>query len=370
MFRLPTVSVVVPAYNEENTIKETLQSLLDLDYPKNKLEIIVVNDGSTDKTKEIVQQFPCVTYLERSHSGMKAAALNTGLAMATGELFSCLDADSHVKRDALKKAVQHFVNPRVGGVICAIKVSHPHGFLLKLQRFEYIMSVLIRKLLARVHSLFITPGVLSLYRTALIRELGGFDESTLTEDFEMALRLHKHHYDIAIETQSVGYTLAPSTLRGLVRQRIRWFRGFISNTFAYRSMFFNNEYGMLGNFQLPVSVLSVVMLLITASIVGAKLFKKIFYSLWDFLNLGLDYFRLFEFPTFHTLLSFDYFLVFPTLMGLILVFFFFLRAHRENHEHVQHPFTFLFYLIYYSFMLAFCWTTAVIQESVKAKKRW
>lgn len=366
---LPSVSVVVPVYNEEKTLGKTLRSLLAVDYPRDKLEVIVVNDGSTDNTEKVARSFSRVVYIEQKNKG-KAAAMNAGLRKATGELFSCLDADSFVKKDALKKNVQHFFDPRVGGVICAIKVYNPRRFIEKLQRFEYIMSVLIRKLMARVHALFITPGVMSVYRTNVLRSLGGFSEGNLTEDFEMALRLHKHHYDVKIETEGVGYTIVPQTWRALFQQRVRWFRGFIYNVWNYRGLFFHKDYGVLGSFQLPIAVLGVAILLITMGLIGLKFLRAFFYRVLDFLNLGWDVFKLIEPPTFRSFLSLDYMLIFPLVVGLGFVLFFLFKAHRESRERFRYPFSFLFYLWYYSIMLALCWTTAIIKETFKTKRQW
>ena len=366
---LPSVSVVVPVYNEEKTLGKTLRSLFAGAYPKDKLEVIVVNDGSTDNTREVARSFSRVTYVEQENKG-KAAALNAGLKRATGELFSCLDADSFVDKDALKKNVRHFSDPRVGGVICAIKVYKPRMFIEKLQRVEYIMSVLIRKLMARVHALFITPGVMSVYRTKVLRSLGGFSEGNLTEDFEMALRLHKNHYDVKIETEGVGYTVVPQTWKALFQQRVRWFRGFIYNVWNYRGLFFKREYGVLGSFQLPAAVFGIVILLVTMGIISLKFLRAFFYRVLDILNLGWDVFKLVELPTFRSFLSMDYMLIFPLIMGLGFVFFFLFRAHRESRERFRYPFSLFFYLWYYSIILALCWTTAIIKETFKTRRQW
>ena len=346
-----------------------MRSLLAVDYPKDKFEIIVVNDGSTDNTRGVARSFSRVTYLEQENKG-KAAALNAGLKRATGELFSCLDADSFVEKGALKKNVKHFSDPQVGGVICAIKVHRPRRFIEKLQRLEYIISVLIRKLMTRVHALFITPGVMSVYRTDVLRSLGGFSEGNLTEDFEMALRLHKHHYDIKIETEGVGYTVVPQTWKALFQQRVRWFRGFIYNVWNYRGLFFRKDYGVLGSFQLPAAVFGVAILLITMGIISLKFLRAFFYRALDFLNLGWDVFKLIEPPTFRSFLSLDYMLIFPMIFGLGFVLFFLFRAHRESRERFRHPFSFFFYLWYYSIILALCWTTAIIKETFKTKRQW
>ncbi len=364
----PKVTITIPAWNEEHTIAATIQSALALQYPKHKLQIIVVDDGSTDNTAAVAKKYPVLVITQKNQG--KAAALNTGIAHATGELFACLDADSYVEPDALKRLIPYFSDKKLGGVICAIRVNQPKTILEKLQWFEYIMAAFVRKLMARIEALFITPGVLSLYRTHVLKQLGGFALNNLTEDFEMALKLHYNHYRVKIETQSIGKTTVPDTFKTLLNQRVRWFRGFITNTLTYRTMFFNKNYGMLGTFQLPLAVLSVLMLLTSFSIFGFRFLKKIFYTFWDFINLQTDFFSLFELPTLKTLLNLDYLLIFPIIIGIGLVIFFLYKAHQDAKEHFRYPATFVLYLLYYSIMLAICWVTAIAKEGFKAKKTW
>lgn len=366
----PSVTIAVPVHNEAPTIAETLDSLFRLNYPSKLLEIVVVDDGSTDNTAEVVRRYNHVRLLVKQKNEGKAAALNSALALAKGHLFSCVDADSIVDPESLRLVVQSFLDPRVGASICSIKVYQPHTFLERLQWFEYIMSAFVRKLLAKINVLFITPGVLSVYRTSLLRHVGGFDVDNLTEDFEMALRLHKHFYKVAINTEAVGYTHAPSTLSSLINQRVRWFRGFIHNTLKYRTLIFNRAYGLLGNFQLPLSILSVALLLGVVSITFMRLSKRLLYASFDLAAMGLDYFRLYDFPTLRSVLSVDSFLIFPILVNVAFFVYFFRRAHHTLKEKWKYPFSFLFYMIYFGFLQAICWVTAVVKEVLHFKKKW
>ncbi|MEK6861128.1 MAG: glycosyltransferase [Nanoarchaeota archaeon] len=366
---LPHVSVVIPAYNEEETLGATLSSVLSLNYPKDKLEIIVVNDGSTDRTKEIVGKFKEARLISQKKSG-KAAALNKGLEICSGELFVCLDADSYVERNALKNIVNYFSNDKMGAVICAIKVHKPRKFVEKLQWFEYIISAFARKLMARVDVLFMTPGAFSVYRADVIKKLGGFALNNLTEDFEMALRLHKNHYKVKIDTDSISYTTAPDTVDKLFKQRVRWYRGFIDNTIQYRNLFFNKKYGMLGTFQLPISVLTTFLALAAIFILGFRFFKKAYLFLADIVGMGLDYFKLYEFPSLKTVLGLDSMLWYPVIIGSLLILFIFYKAHRNVKESLKYKFTFVIYFLYYGLLHAGSFLTALFKESFKAKKKW
>lgn len=366
---LPKVSVIIPAYNEESTIECALNSVLDLDYPKDKLEVLLVNDGSTDRTKSVVRGFKNVKLINQKKSG-KAVALNRGLRECQGELFVCLDADSYVERNALKKIVHYFSDEKMGAVICAIKIHKPKKFVEKLQWFEYIMSAYARKLMAKLDVLFMTPGAFSVYRTDVIRNLGGFALSNLTEDFEMALRLHKSKYRIKIDTDSVSYTAAPNTLPSLFKQRLRWYRGFINNTIKYKEMLFNKNYGMLGTFQLPVSILSAFMALLVISIFAFRFTKRIVIFVKDFFGMGLDYFRLYELPKLSTFLGLDSMLWYPLIAGTLLTLYMFYRAHRNLRERFMYKLTFIIYFLYYGIVHAGSFVTALVKESIKAKKKW
>lgn len=279
----PTLSLIVPAFNEEQNIAKTLASLLKLDYPKDKLDIIVVDDGSNDHTAKIVRAFKKdgVRLLNKKHSG-KGSSLNFGLKAAVGELFGIVDADSTVEPDSLKTLVPHFSDPKVGAVISGIKVANQKKILERLQRFEYLFATLFRRLLTALNTLYITPGVLSLYRRDVVLRLGGFDEKNPTEDLEMALRLHHAFYKVEMELDSVTYTTVPSTIRAFERQRVRWCRGHIHNILGkYRDMFFNKKYGLMGTFQFPLHVLAPAMMIFAVCLVLFSVYLWVASTVWQ-----------------------------------------------------------------------------------------
>ena len=366
---IPTVSIVIPVHNEATTIAKTLKSAFTSRYPKNKLEVIVVNDGSTDATRTIVEQFARVKLINQKQKG-KAAALNTGMKYCKGELFVCLDADSYVAPNALHRLTPYFVDLNIGGVICAIKINEPKTFVQKLQWFEYILSAFARKLMAKINVLYMTPGAFSVYRTSILRKLKGFSVGNLTEDFEMALRLHKHHYTIKINTASISYTTAPETLFKLFNQRVRWYRGFISNTLSYRSLFFNSAYGMLGSFQLPIAVITMFLSVFIVGIFVARLFKQLYLFFGDLFTMGLDYFRLYQLPTISTFLKLDVFLGYPILLGIALTLFMFFLAHKNLREKFKYKFTFVAYFFYFGLIHVISFLTAAVKETFNAKRKW
>ncbi len=177
--KLPIFTVIVPAYNEEQSILETLASITSLDYPQEKLEILVVDDGSTDGTADLVQTFILehrqnnITLLRQENKG-KGAALNLALDKVKGEFFACLDADSFVGSNALQEMLPYFEEDfRVAAVCPLLKVRNPKTILQKIQWMEYVINMFYRMLNAKLDCVHVTTGPFSVYRTAVIKELGG-----------------------------------------------------------------------------------------------------------------------------------------------------------------------------------------------------
>ncbi len=264
---MPSVAVIVPCWNEENTISNTLKSLLALDYPTNKLEIIVVDDGSTDSTFDVASKFADAENLKifKKENGGKHSAMNYALARTEATIVGCLDADSFVEPDALRRLMQHFRDPAVASVTPSIKVHNARGLIQVIQKAEYGISIFLRKVFVALDALFITPGPFSFFRRSAIDEVGHWRNAHMTEDLEMGLRLQQAHLRIENEPSAIVYTTAPNTLYKLYKQRVRWTYGFLRNAYEYRHMFFNKEYGNLGLMVLPMAAISIfVALYITA----------------------------------------------------------------------------------------------------------
>ncbi len=266
LLRLPSVSLIVPAYNEQDTISDTLKSLGMLDYPKDKLEIIVVDDGSTDATYKIAKQFKSVKVLHKENGG-KATALNFGLSKSRGEIVACVDSDSHPLPDALLKSIPFFNDKSVAGVTTSIFANKPKGLLETLQWLEYAMIVWSRKLLEFLDAVYVTPGPLSLYRKDVLQKVGGFDTKNMTEDIEIAWRLLSRGYKIKMAAEAKTYTSIPTKFKAWWRQRIRWNIGGMQTMMKYKYTFTKGNYGILSSFIWPFFSLSYVL-----SVVGFGLF--------------------------------------------------------------------------------------------------
>ena len=267
--KLPSVSVIVPAYNEQNKIGNTLKSLTALTYPKDKLEIIVVDDGSEDNTYEIAKKFNCVKVFHKANGG-KANALNFGLKKAKGEIIACIDSDSHPLPNALLKSVPFFNDKSIAAVTASIFANKPKNLFEALQWLEYSMIIWSRKLLEFLDAVYVTPGPLSLYRKDVLIKVGGFDAKNMTEDIEIAWRLLSRGYRIKMATEAKTYTSIPSKLKAWWRQRIRWNIGGMQTMVKYKYTFLEGNYGILSSFVWPFFSMSYVL-----SLLGFVLFSYI-----------------------------------------------------------------------------------------------
>ncbi|MEK7144669.1 MAG: glycosyltransferase [Patescibacteria group bacterium] len=256
----PSVAIIVPCWNEEKTVAATCESLLALQYPKNKLEIILVDDGSTDTTAHVMQQFvqyPGVKIITKENGG-KHTALNAGIAATQAEFIGCLDADSFVEPDALHEIIPCFTDEKVAAVTAAMSVHQPKGILQNMQHAEYIFGITMRHSMSSINGLYVTPGPFSFYRHSVIKELGGFRYGHQTEDMEMALRIQRAGYKIENAVRARVYTKTPSTLATLIKQRTRWTSGFLRNVLGeYRGLIGNRVYGVLGVLILPGALLAI-----------------------------------------------------------------------------------------------------------------
>jgi len=370
---LPRVSVIVPAYNEEETIGETLRSLLKLDYPKDKLEIIVVNDGSTDRTEEIVKSFERygVKLLNQKNMG-KGACLNRGLKIAKGEFIACLDADSFVERDTLKNMIRHFYSGRVGAVTPVMKIKNPKNLLQKIQWFEYILYVYLKKILEQINSIHVTPGPFTIYRKSALLQVGGFDETSIVEDQEIAYRLQRYQYKIVQSESGDVYTTAPRTLRKLYKQRSRWFRGTIITLYKYRDMIFNRKYGDFGMYQLPSLMFSIFLFVFIILFFGYYTLLPLIQTINRFamVNFAIVFKPSIEY-LFSSLFYIDYGKLFIIGLFLAISITMMVKAHKEVEERIRirNSTALAAFFIAYYILMSFMWLFSMIELAVY-RNRW
>lgn len=372
--KFPSISVLIPAYNEGKNIKRVVKSVLRVNYPKDLLEVIVINDASIDRTSEIVEGMEGVKLLNNHKNRGKAYSLNRAIKVARGELIACVDADSVVEKNILMKMVGHFEDPKVASVTPALKVLRPKNFIERIQSAEYLLNIFLRKSLEMIDSIHVTPGVFSIYRKSVLQELRGFDEKNLTEDMEIALRIHDAGYKIENSLNAFSYTICPSGLRSLFKQRLRWYRGALQNTVKYKYMIFNHKYGNLGMFLLPfnfISILAVItifLILIWNVLDTVKNFVWQLYLIdWDFLvflnNFEVNW-EVFFLNTFTTSFVF-------MAMGLILGGYLLLKSFHVTREKFSfNKLGYFTYLIAYPIIMMSFWLTAMAFEILRIERKW
>lgn len=296
---IPDITIIVPAYNEEKVISESVKALLDLDYPK--LEVLLVNDGSKDETmKRLKKEFKLVdvnraieekidtekvkslyrsierdglTVLDKENGG-KADALNAGLNYSRTDLILAIDADTLVEKKALRKMVRRYMSTdsrvvAIGGIVrvlnnCEVvssqvkKAKLPKKFLPGMQVMEYIRAFLFgRTGWSRINSLPIISGAFGLFEREALLDIDGYRRETVGEDIDAVIRLHRYmrekdvDYDVSFLPDPVCWTQVPESRKVLGTQRARWQRG-LAETITYnKKMIFNPNYGKLGIFALP-----------------------------------------------------------------------------------------------------------------------
>ena len=262
---MPPLTVIIPAYNEENNLGKTLDSIIEADYP-NK-QIIVVDDGSTDQTYTIASKYKRKSSSSRNgyciikkRNGGKASAINLALRFATGQIVIIVDADSILERTALKEMVKFFQYPDVIAVAGRVKVLNRSNILTNCTALEVIMGA---NLLRPAFSLFgvvtMVPGAIGGFRKKAILQRGSYDNNTLTEDFDMTMKLLKNGGKI-LGIDSTSYTEVPSTLREFYKQRIRWYRGNFQTLLKHKDIARSNKKdSMLYKFGYPITLFTFIM---------------------------------------------------------------------------------------------------------------
>ncbi len=273
-----SLSIVVPCYNEEETIEATVKALLASDY-KGLKKIFVVDDCSTDKSYSIIKnmagKYENVVALQTpKNMGRAANAKNYGAKFAETELIGFTDADSFPEKDAISKAVGFFNNEEVAAVTGLILAKNRKKTMEKLQSLEYKVIAFTRKLLGFLDAIYVTPGPMAIYRKKAFVAVGGFDEDNVTEDIEITWNLVSRGYKVEMSMASRILTVVPDKFGQWYRQRIRWNIGGIQTIKKYRNIFMKK--GSLGSFILPYFVLSWMIGIVGLAILAYNTSRSIF----------------------------------------------------------------------------------------------
>jgi peptidoglycan-N-acetylglucosamine deacetylase len=249
----PSVTVLIPAHNEESVIEQTLASVLASDLPE--LRVIVVNDGSTDRTRELLDEHfgrdPRVRIIHQVNRG-KPAALHLATSLADTEIVVTIDADTEVEPDAIRKLLRHFSDPKTGAVAGNVKVGNRSRWLTRWQALEYITSQNMEKrAFDLLNCITVVPGALGAWRKKAIDAAGGITADTVAEDADLTIAIRRLGWRVTYEEEAIAWTEAPETPGALIGQRFRWTFGTLQSFWKHSGTLFRPKYGTLGFIALP-----------------------------------------------------------------------------------------------------------------------
>jgi peptidoglycan-N-acetylglucosamine deacetylase len=365
----PFVSLLVPAYNEEDSISDTIRSLKKVSY--RNVEFIILNDGSKDRTSEVIRREigsdPRFMFVDNRKNKGKAAMLNKGIRLAKGEFIACMDADSVIERDIIQKALPYFDDGKVGAVTVSVEVKKPRTVLEKMIAMEYTLGLsLFLKVYSFLDCIFVTPGPFSVYRADVLRKVGGFDETNITEDLEIAYKIHKANYKIRNCIEAKVHTKLPEGFRRIYIQRRRWYSGALNTLIQHRDVIFNRKHGLFGFF-MPYNyfliLLGLGVFIASVYIFIAKIVRNIIY----FQYTGFNFLDHIKFS--HDLLAYGGInllgmSMFPlTVLVMIIGFVTVRRKFRENRIGLlSYPFMFFIYQIF--------WAGSILAVIRRRKLKW
>jgi len=377
--KFPYVSIILPMFNEEESIERTLNSIYALDYPKKKLEIICVNDGSTDNTLKILKKLNKTLnfkLINQKNQG-KYAALNNALNKINSEYFACFDADSFTEPNSLKEMIMEFDDKNVASVMPIMKVDNPENILQRVQWLEYIINIFYKFLIGKLDCIHVTPGPFSIYRTKIIKKLGGFKKAHLTEDLEMALRLQDNHYKLKQSLSAIIYTKSPKHLKAFISQRTRWYQGTFFNIKDYKHFIFNKKFGDFGIFYIPLVAITGFLALLgvlTATYLFLKntyfMIKRMYLTHFDFIT----YFQNWHFNI--SLIDLNWQTIFESSFLMIIFFIIIYLAFIGTKEKInfsksiKYFLMFLYYFIIYRFIIAYIWGKVTYRIIFKKQNKW
>jgi cellulose synthase/poly-beta-1,6-N-acetylglucosamine synthase-like glycosyltransferase/peptidoglycan/xylan/chitin deacetylase (PgdA/CDA1 family)/spore germination protein YaaH len=281
---LPSVAVLIPAYNEEKVIVRTIRSVLNSDYPH--LRIVVIDDGSSDRTAEVAREaYPeeiaagLLTVLRKPNAG-KAEALNFAVAELGEEFYVGIDADTVIAADAVSKLVCHFADPRIGAVAGNAKVGNRVNLWTRWQALEYITSQNFeRRALDLFDVVTVVPGAIGAWRTDAVRQGGCYPVNTVAEDADLTMNLLEQGYKVIYEDRALAFTEAPTTARGLMRQRFRWSFGTLQAIYKHQAAFLKNR--AMGLFALPNILVFQILLPLVSPFIDLMFVAGVFHYLLD-----------------------------------------------------------------------------------------
>jgi len=368
--KLPLISLIIPVFNGEKALRKTILNALHLEYPKDKIEIIVVDDGSTDKSYKIAESFAKqgIKACRLGENLGKGAALNLGIKRSSGQLIANLDADSFLDRDALLKMAGFFENPHVMAVTPSVKIWGPKNIVQKIQFVEFLSTAIVRKVFSYLGGVPIISGASTLFRKDFFEKHGGFLENTLTEDVEMSLRIENKGYITESAMDVSVYTCGALTFRIFFSQRLRWFKGLIDSLMIHRDLFRPSK-GNVAVMILPLSLLAIVLAMTATAYALVKFTQIAAQNFINFYLVGFDMSQWFD-------INFDVYsidvgatMILPLVLILFSIILIYLcRKYSNERQRIVEPY--LLFILSYWLIAAMCWASALIYKIAGKKIRW
>jgi cellulose synthase/poly-beta-1,6-N-acetylglucosamine synthase-like glycosyltransferase len=384
----PLVTIAIPVWNEVQrkrtgevrcVVEDTLDHVMQLDYPADKLQVIIINDGSSDDSKKhilkSIHKYPerNILFIDKVKNEGKGEAFNSAMKKATGEYFVTLDADSVMPSSVLKQLLAYFTDENIACVCPNMQVMSPKTVLEKMQWYEYMVNMFLKKLMGAKNCVHVAPGPFTVYKTGILQEVGGFREAYLTEDLELTLRLQKNQYTVLQVLDVVVETKCPPSFKAFYAQRNRWFKGSTLNALQYKEMMFNPKYGDFGMLQMPFiivpALLAVFMMIVIVknavlpAVDVIKVFSLINFDIITFIK-GV---RFTWIPV-----DLDYFTIVVIGVMSIISLIMLKKAHEYSKERIlkQGVFPLLVFFVFYYILLTLAWAGVFFDIITRRKMKW
>jgi cellulose synthase/poly-beta-1,6-N-acetylglucosamine synthase-like glycosyltransferase len=363
--KLPSVSILLPAYNEEEVIEKTIKNLLKINYPKNKLETLIIDDGSKDRTYKIAKKYRSKNLkVFTKLNGGKASAINFGLRHAKNEFIVVMDADSLPSKNALINSLGYFDEDKVAAVTTRI-LPKKRSLWEKFQLIEFTFISFFRKLEEFPNIINVTPGPFSIYRKNILKKVGGFDEKNLVEDVEITWRLLSRGYKVKMAFDSRVRCLYPLSFRAWFKQRTRWGIGGIQTLSKYIKGLFRKTSHTVGSYLVPTNIIGHTSAALIICIFLYVVIIQIFYfsmHVFKSLSMGMNPLSVF---------SLSYTLDMKTIYGLIMIplLIITLKLALNAHKTKFNPLLILLYIVIYVPLYPFVWLYAMYKY-LRKERGW
>jgi cellulose synthase/poly-beta-1,6-N-acetylglucosamine synthase-like glycosyltransferase len=366
--KFPSITIIIPCYNSKNTIVKCIESVKKIKYGK-KVNILVVDDCSTDGSREILQKIKGIQLIKHKNNCGRSAAINNAIKNVKTDFLVTVDSDSYPEEDILMKMMGYFEDETIASVSCLVLPDSNSNLLKKIQTLEYAISFgLANTLLASIDSSYVVPGPFTIFRKSVFEKIGYYEEGNFAEDMEFGLRMKDHSMRLMNCHEALVYTDVPGNVKGLFTQRNRWYRGGAFNFVRYKKLLFNKKNPDFGLFVMPFLFVSQV--LIVAVLLRMALF--VLNDAFVFLSILLQYISLgggllFDFAGLYLSPALAFFVT-----SYILIAIYFLICFREVKYKITLAYlpALLILIFIYPYFITFTYAQSYFKEILGVSEGW